>query len=933
MVQHETQVTQAITEVLIAPVDYERELDLALSDEDLTAVEKAERIAGLAGSLDDSDVFFRDGEQRRVRDDVLPDLLGARRYRAYGRELLGALKGGPAGLDVLGDEELAPELAGLSTMLREAVVQRFVDGRLLRRRDGRDGTTTLDIGRVAHARSALESGHLDTSRFVRRMFNDEPVEITSLADAKRLYEDHNAERAIHEVHIQTDQPGARILPVNELRLGHQDGLPGVELVEAWAQRLQETPPEDRPGAILVTNLVQGDFTHSRAKKRGTLVDGLDNMANQFKTAQLLLEQLQASGVPVILSLGPDDHTLAHDYTLDVMAELRKFQKDGSGHIAYYDQNKLLQSRSFQQHKRFQTQYMLPLCYRIGRPLRSAERMAEETNGEITRSEYLMLYEHVVMGEPLDPAVGIDEELLNGLGSWHNNMIVVDDADIVFETATEGRRFRYRHTESLTPETVLQNHSDTVKKMLGNLGTNGYELPDATLYGRSQEAVYFTESGVPAVSLPGLTDPVQSLNASQRFSRVAGDPSLRAHTTRRRLWTPTMEEFEVADNGDVVLRFINKEFLDMADSLPRTAVFELCDIQNGSPTSRKDYLVKYLSLILETAEQMPIALAWAGDIIQGHIYPGFSDESQAVGLIQIQSQKLVIKEIMMKAFGDDSVPDALLDAVVDVLVQQGNHDEIQRKRVPNNNDPNIDYLIDVTKLLFDRPGEPSKVRHNAVFHTSTGTPVPTWMGTTHLGAHTIKTAHYHIERGMKGDGGGLPVYHPYQRAQGLGEDEKAHILMGAHWHNEQAAMIGRKLVVLGGAMAEQSQFEDMRGYKAKLAGSVLFLGGGQPPEVRFIHAKNLDRPVKYGFFRQDNLEAHGYHDDPGFDPAKHGPYSLEGTPKSALQKALLAIERQASQLAMYAAQIENPNTYDADGSPLYLNDATRRAFAQAALRAA
>jgi hypothetical protein len=325
--------------------------------------------------------------------------------------------------------------------------------------------------------------------------------------------------------------------------------------------------------------------------------------------------------------------------------------------------------------------------------------------------------------------------------------------------------------------------------------------------------------------------------------------------------------------------------------------------------------------------MPVALQWAGDIIHGHIYGGFSDESQAVGLIKIRSQKLVIEEYMMKAFGDASVPRELLDAVIDVLIQQGNHDEIQKKSVPNNNDSNIDYLIHTSRKIFDKPDEPSRVRHIDTFHTSTGTPVPTWMGTTHLGAYTLRTAHYHLQRGVKGNTSGLPLQHAYQRAQGLGKEEDAHIFLGAHWHNEQAGMVGNKLMVVGGAWAERSQFEDTLGYDARMAGTIVFLGGGLPPEVRFVHAENLDaRPIKYGFFTAKNLEDHGYRDDPDFDPTKHAQYSNDAWPKSALQKALKDIERRASQLVENEAEMVNPNTYDQDGRPINLNDVTRRAFA-------
>lgn len=897
-----------------------------VESEELTPIEKATKVLELFGSIDDIDERDRTELRKKVRQDVLPEVLGATSYRTFGREISRALRQGPIEIGILSDSAIAPELAELPAIVRDEVVGRFADGKLVKIKQNKDDSTVLSIGSSKQAVRSLEMGDLDTARYVRRIFAQETTTVSSMDDIKKLYEDHNAERRVQQVRIKTDKPEARVLPINELRVGHQDGLPGIELVESVTQKLKDADETDKPSAILVTNLVQGDFAHSQSKKRASLVTGLETMTNQFRSAKIILDELRATGIPVVLSLGADDHRMAHDYTLDVVAELRKFATGHDNHISYYNQNELLQSETFQQHKRFQIQYMLPLCYTLGRRLRTADEMAEATDGEISRSEYLMLYDHIVMGEPLHPQIDVDEEALKGLGEWYNSTVVVDDADIVFETAGEERVFRYRHTESFSPETLAANHSDTLMRMLGNLGANGYELPDVAMTGRAQEAVYVTASGVPIVTLPGLTDPAQSLNSSQYYRMITGDTSLRANSIRKRLWTPTIDEFSIEDNGDIVHRYINKDFLDKADSLPRTAIFELCDIQKGSPTARSDYFVQYLSYILETAERMPVALQWAGDIIHGHIYSNFSDESQAVGLIRISSQKLVVKEYLMKAFGHPSIPTELIDAVVDVLVQQGNHDEIQRKSVPNNNDSNIDYLIDTSKKIFDREGEPSKVRHNAIFHTPSGTPVPTWMGTTHLGAYTLKTAHYHIERGMKGNSGGLPLFHPYQRIQGLGTEEQADIYLGAHWHNEQAGVIGKKLVVIGGAWAERSEFEDRRGYDAKLAGSVIYIGGGEPPEVRFVHAKNLDaRPVKYGYFTPENLEAEGYVDDPDFDPTKHAQYSNDAWPKSAIQKALRDIERRASQLVEYEAVMDNPNTYDLAGRPVTLNDATRRAF--------
>lgn len=912
-------------ELRVSYEEYELQYAEILDDENLTDAEKAAEIVLLTNSLEEGNGRKFAKIQHDIRHEVLPELIGEKAYREYGREIAHALRNGAIDLAVLGNNDEVPQLAQLPEEVREEVVNRFVDGRLIGR--NKDGSK-ISIGRIKNALRGLEMGDMDTARYVRRIFAKETPTVSSLDDVEKLYDEHDAERRVYKVRIPTDKPGAAILPINELRLGHQDGKPGIRLAREWAAKLKATPAEEQPSVILVSALLQGDFSHSQSNKRASLVTGMANMKNQFASAKMILDELRATGIPVIHTLGPDDHRLARDYTLDVMNELRDFARGSHSLITYYNQNQLQESDEFQEHKKFQLQYMLPLCYHLGRRLRSADEMSQQTDGEITRSEYLMLYDHIVLGQPIHPALGLDEESLKGLGEWYDNTVVVDDADIIIETPEHERYFRYRHVETPSPDTISANTTEIQKKMLGNLGTNGYRLPDATISGRGQEATSITSSGRDVLVLPGMTDPRLSLESSQYYRMIPGDASLRANATRKRLWTPTMNEFGIDDNGDVWHRYINKKILDKADSLPRTAVFELCDIQKGSPTSRSDYFVQYLSYILETAERMPVVIQWAGDIIQGHIYPGFSDESQSIGLIRLKSQKLAIEDMLMKAWGHPDIPRTLLDGVIDILVQQGNHDEQQRRSETSNSDSNIDYLIHTQQKIFDRRGQETKVRHNAIYHTSTGTPVPTWMGTTHVGAYTIKTAHYHILKGMKGNTGGLPLHHPYMRAQGHGEEEKADILMGAHWHNRQSGMVGDKLIVIGGAMAERSEFEDMLGYDAKLSGTVVFVGGGEPIEVRNIHAENFNRrPVKYGYFTPENLAAEGYFDDPGFDPTRHAQYS-RGMPKSAIQKALNDSEMAASQLAIHEAEIDNPNIYDENGRPVSLNKLTERAFARA-----
>ena len=900
------------------------------------AMERAELMLHVSELLTEHlDDEAKAAAERELYMEDLPELLGTRIYSVLGREFATVLQEGPV---TIGDEYTVPEamdqLNTLPSVVRGAVIKRFVELGLLDYSETEDAETQIVFGKNKHAADRLRNGAVETARLVHKIvYSDvKPREFTSLDDVLTTYNAHDEASSVNRVELESATTRAKILPINELRIGHQDAKHGLELVRETIDLLATLTEEERPNVILVTNLIQGDFKHLQSGRRAALAEGVNTNDQQFRVANLLLEELRATGIPVVLSLGRDDHRIAKDYTVDVMGELRGIAKSGGkeNFIPYYQLNKIEEDAQFQKHRKFQLEYAMPLCYLLGRSLRTADEVEADTNGELNTSEYLALYAHIKHGEPLPPELGIDPALLVGLGEWRDGVCVVDDVDLVVSTEESETEIWYRHSVSgFTPETLLQNHMDSVLGALGAMGTNDVRLPNAIMTGGSQEAVYATRSNSGAISLPGLTDPGQAMGRKGQHTAVQGDPTRRMNLLRKRPSSPAISMYEQWDTGEIALSYINRDLMERADSLPRMAVIELCDFQIGSPTARPDYQIKYLSYILELAKNMPIAIQFAGDIIHGNIYPGFGDESQAIGLIKIESQKQMVSGMLKRAFWN--VPDSLLNSVVDVLVQQGNHDEIQKKRTPNNHDNNIDYIIkDFEGILDKEPSQQSRVRHNSIFRTGTGVPVPTWMGRSEYGAYDILTAHYHVNRGMKGNSGGLPVYHPYARAVGLGNEERANILMGAHWHNPQSAVLGNKLVVVGGAMAEQSQFEDMLGYSAALSGTIVFIGGSKPPKVLSVTPEALDHHgVKHGWFTPENLSDQGFHDDQGFDVRKHGPYSPDYLPKSGLQKALLALGREASQLTMFEAPMQGENVYDTNGNPVTINSQTRRAMAVAA----
>lgn len=878
-----------------------------------------------------------------VRHELLPHVLGDSFYVRAGKEIATALEDGEplTKADIVSDYVDADRFGTLSTVspaVRSQILKRLNEFNLTKydRPSGEyaseaeiDAETFIKYGKVKKAAEYLSTGYIEVARLMSRIDKSAGERIESMQDLLGKYKKHNEERKIDTVKVDTKSDNLRILPFNELRLGHQDGEAGLELVDRTVDLVKQLDEDKQPQVVLLTNMVQSDFAHHQAKKRATLVGNVNTEGDQYRAANVVLDRVKELGKPVIVSLGPDDHAMAYDAVQDIVREMRGYLKVGGkeNFISYYETNNLIQDEAFQTHLKFYIEHVIPLCYRMGRRLRTKDEMAD-SGSDIEYSEYFAIYNHIVHG--MDLPKGIDPAVVADAGEWRDGLVFVDDFDLEADTEGGAKRVAYRHNMAFSAETLSQNHMMPVMRILGGLAANGANLPDILMTGRQQQLFYLNGG----LTLPGLWDTESSLNSKQIYATAPGDASRRSNIMRGVPAKPTIDMYEETDDGRKRHHIISKEILDKADSIPRTALFELCDMQIGSPSARPDLQIMYLSRMLETAREMPIAIQVAGDIIHGHLYPDFPEESQAIGLVSLKSQKIHVRQILNGVFDvSDPIIRDLVNNIVDIVVQPGNHDKIMKPRFPNNLDDNIDYLVTDFKHIVDRDGEPTKVRNEAVFEEA-GTPVGTWMARTHLGAYSILTAHYHMRKGF-GGGSGFPVNDAYNRVRRLAQ-KSPDLVWGAHWHNTQVATFGNTVSVVGGAMAGQTNFEDFGGMRSVPAGTVVYLGGGEPMTVEFISAKTLYKGgVKYGEFTPERLEEEGYRDDPDFDPAKHGPYSLDSLPKSALNKKLFKLRREASQLADHMAVTENPNRYDENGNPVSetLNDITRRAYEIAAKKLA
>ena len=415
----------------------------------------------------------------------------------------------------------------------------------------------------------------------------------------------------------------------------------------------------------------------------------------------------------------------------------------------------------------------------------------------------------------------------------------------------------------------------------------------------------THSGTDIISNPGLTNPMNSIDTRAFYRRTTGDSSLRAFATRGRVWTPGVYEYSRPSDGVVQYTMYDKDIVERSESIPRMAIVTFNDWQTGSPTSHLDMVVHAQALAQRYASRMPVAIHGEGDFIQGFIYPGMAREAQAIGLMDLDSQSEMNNGIIRDTWQD--VPSVVKDGVFDLLWQQGNHDEQTRISAPSNHSRNVDSALATWRKALDNPNisvNDSVVRHERVFQGDDGTPVPTWIGRPRYGDINMVVAHYHLNKKAYKGGPGLAAYDPLKRLEGMGVFEDVQIASGAHHHNRQHTKANGVWVDIGDANAAgQSEFENMLGmHHSNMSVKVREIGGGLPMSVTYYTEKALiNEEVQFGPYSKEQLSEDGFFDDPDADPLRYGMYSLDGSPKTAVQKRLWRKQREASQWANHMSE--------------------------------
>ncbi|MFZ2545251.1 MAG: hypothetical protein WAW80_04705 [Candidatus Saccharimonadales bacterium] len=805
------------------------------------------------------------------------------------------------------DENL-PTFSSVSPLVRSAIIERLVDAKLI------DKTKThYKFPKKVRSQKYLLSGSLELADGWR-IATERKSEIRTRKDANEAIERHDKKRAISEVIIETNKPGFSVVPINSLRIGHQDFKDGLALVEAYTERLKYLTDEEKPDAILVTDLMQGVYKHSQSNKRTSVIEEFQDAGAQFNLGHNILKDIkESSGIPIIVGMSENDHREAYDYAIDAVRELREYLKDAEGNdfVHFSQMYKYSQESTFKDFQKFALDFVIPLGLKYGRRLRTADEMSTDTDGQMSQSEFMHLYEHVRLRRDLDPRTGIDPDDILTPGEWSadGSIIYVDDCNLIFRQSDgEEKQIKYRHAMGLTTESLLNNHMINPMKFLGSIAMRAEsndELPTAFMTGQQQEAVMATHSGVDVISNPGLTNPSNSIDTRAFYRRSTGDTSLRAYTTRRREWDPGIYEYSRPAKGVVRYTIYDKDVMERSRSIPRMAIVTQNDWQFGSPTAHPDIVLHTQALTQRYAKRMPTAIHGEGDFKHGLIYPNMPREAQAIGLLDLDSQSEMVNGVIRDTWQE--APSTTKEGIIDVMWLPGNHDEAQRVRYPNNHSRNVDDTIDTWRQVLENPDvaqDDSVVRTERVFQSADGTPIPTWIGRPRYGDVSMAIAHYHINsKNYKGGSGGLAVYDPFKRIEGMGGFEKIQIASGAHHHNRMHTKVNGTWIDIGDSIAGQSEFENMLGmHHSNMSLKVREIGAGEPMVITYFTEEALvNTPIEHGPYSKERLADARFFDDEGADPLKYSMYSLDGSPQTAEQKLLWQRNREASQWANHMSE--------------------------------
>lgn len=691
-----------------------------------------------------------------------------------------------------------------------------------------------------------------------------------------------------------------------------------EFFNQVVEQIAALPQDAKPDQIVMSGLYMGDFGGRKKNARWTLQPGLRTLDEQFYHGKAKLDQLRELGIPVIYTMSDNDTAIVEEMTFEAFGQMLQLAKKHAKENSESDDvrrqvsglEKAKANPNWPEYYRFTQAVAFPYCVRSGRALRTAEQVSEFTDGEYSEPEREILYDaykRVSNGQRLTAkhrAVLDVAALKDSAG-----LTVVEDFEMHTKTRGQDYTDLVRHRLQTTAQPIA-NYFAAPKKIRNVLAADGKDpYNNIILTGQREAAGVFGTDNDAIHSIGGLQDPRRALNSKGHILTSNQNLVGREILGRKRFHPASATSIERRDDGTHFVNVYSKRLMEVSESIPeRTTIMLQCDWQAGNIASRPDYQLKQLDIVNRRLGEGVVYLALGGDIAEGRNYSDFPRESGRTGLMGMDQQFEFVRMML-----DDSLDQLSVAQLKNLFVKAtiGNH-EYNSGTLKWNGYSFVEPTIDPYKMAFRGAGFTSaEVRDRVQFQdtlvSQRGEPFKTYETIFHIGEMGIALSHFF--GAGRGTGGMPPAFTGMAQTTGLGAlREDIDVGIFGHYHHASYLQGGEKLYVGAGSLNGITGFEYERGLRAANSIVALHVGGGLAPQIEVIGERALiDYKIPDGPFSDKALRAdHGLRTDTNFDGTKHSPYLDDASPKSALQKRVVQMSRDASHSVGRSGSLANPS---------------------------
>lgn len=707
------------------------------------------------------------------------------------------------------------------------------------------------------------------------------------------------------------------------------------------EKVGSLPKDQKPDQIVMTGLYMGDFGGRKKNSRWMLKNGLRTLDEQFHHGKAKLDQLKEIGVPIVYGMSDNDTDIVEEMTFEAFDQMHQLAKKHARENQEGDNVKRQMSRlekakanpNWPEYYRFTQEVAFPYCVRSGRALRTTEQVGQAvselaseleqklSSGELREDEHTRvsdqlarLRQDIARGEYELP----EREILydaykrqaqgQRLTAKHRtilDMSALKDSDALqvvedFEMRTKTRGSQYtdlvRHRFQ-TSKLPVSNYFGAPTKIRKQLAADGQDTYDNLIItGQREAAGVFGINNEAIHSIGGLQDARKAVNSKGYILTSPANQAGREILGRRRFHPASATSIERRDDGTHFVNIWNKHLMEVSESLsePVTVMLQ-CDWQAGNIASRPDLQLKQLDMINRRLGQGVVYVALGGDTVEGRNYSDFNRESGRTGLGAMDQQfefvRLMVEQSLSQ-LSREQMENLIIKATI------GNH-EYNSGTLKWNGYSFFEPIIDPYKQAYAARGFNldqirNRVQIQDTLITSRGEPFKTYETVFRIGEIGVSLSHFF--GAGRGTGGQPPAFTGLNQTNGLGEVRKdIDIGIFGHYHHASYVQGGNKLYVGAGSLNGLTGFEYDRGLRSASSIVALHLGPGQPPRIEIISEEAINNyKIPDGPFSDKELRVNdGFRDDKGFDIGKHTPYLDDRFPKSALQKKVLQLGKQAA----------------------------------------